>query len=231
VTIGRTLAIRYGIKVSVEAPKWVFPGDTEDVAVADPAYSEQHGNIHYALMKRHAIEVRFSTAENRQPDDVARLLRQVADAANREMPYGYRLDASDGDYALVPTRTRNSNGDLEDVLPLLDRKVTIPLGTRSIAEHANLMAAELSRQTGLHIGCCQSLVAGVPWGMAEVSFEADNKPAREVLKWLILTEQQANSRALSSWHPEYDHWVVLCDGTGAPWCHIEVEGKYSSRCL
>jgi len=227
--IGRTLADRYGISVSVEAPKWAFPGDTEDVAVADPAFSEQHDNIHYDIMKRHAIELRFSTSGNKHPDDVARLLRQVADAANREMPYGYRLDVSGGDYALVPTRTRNSNGDLEDVLPLLDRNVTIPLGTRSIAEHASLMADELSKQTGLHIGCCQALVAGVPWGMAKIRFEADNKPAREVLKWLILTEQQANSQA-SSWHPNYDHWVVRCDGTGAPWCFIEGEGKFSSRC-
>lgn len=228
-TIGRTLADRYGIKVSVEAPKWAFPGDTEDIAVADPAFSEQHDHIHYDVMKRHAIEVRFSTSENRQPDDVAGLLRRVADAANREMPYGYRLDVSGGDYTLVPTRTRNSNGDLEDVLPLLDRSVTIPLETRSIAEHANLMAGELGKQTGLHIGCCQAFVAGVPWGMAEVRFGADNKPAREVLKWLLLAEQQANSQA-SSRHPDYDHWVIRCDGTGAPWCLIEVEGKFSSRC-
>jgi hypothetical protein len=74
------------------------------------------------------------------------------------MPYGYRLDVSGGDYALVPTRTRISNGDLEDLLPLLDRNVTIPLGTRRIAEYANLMADELSKQTGLHIGCCQSVI-------------------------------------------------------------------------
>jgi len=112
-SIGRTLADRYGISVSVEAPKWAFPGDTEDVAVADPAFSEQHNNIHYDVMRRHVIEVRFSTVPgNRHPDDVARLLHQVADAVNREMPYGYRLDVSGGDYALVSTRTRNSNGDL-----------------------------------------------------------------------------------------------------------------------
>lgn len=227
--IGRTLAGRYGINVSVEAPKWTFPGDTEDVAIADPAFSEQHDNIHYQIMKRHAIEVRFSTSENGHPDDVAGLLRQVADAANSEMPYGYRLDASSDNYALVPTKTRNSSGDLEDVLPLLDRKVTIPLGTRSIAEHANLMADELGRQTGLHIGCCQWFVAGIPWGTAEVTFEAENKPAREVLKWLILAEQQANSQA-SGRHPDYDHWAVSCDGAGAPWCFIEVEGKFSFRC-
>jgi hypothetical protein len=177
-------------------------------------------------MKRHAIEVRFSTSGNGHPDNAARLLRQLADAANREMPYEYRLDVSGSDYALVPTRTRNSNGDLEEVLPLLDRNVTISPGTRSIAEHAKLMADELTKQTGLRISCCQSLVAGVPWGMAEVRFEADHKPAREVLKSLILIEQQANSQA-SGRHPDYDHWVVRCAGTGDPYCFIEVEGKSS----
>lgn len=205
--IGRMLADRYGITVSVDAPKWAFPGNTDDVAVADPEFSEQHDNIHYDVMSRHAIEVRFSTSANGHPDDVARLLRQLADAANREMPYEYRLDVSGDDYALVPTRTRNSNGDLEDVLPLLDHNVTISSGTRSIAEHANLMANELAKQTGLHISCCQSLVAGIPWGMAEVRFEADHKPAREVLKSLTLIEQQANSQA-SARHPDYDHWVA-----------------------
>jgi hypothetical protein len=77
----------------------------------------------------------------------------------------------------------------------------------------------------------EMLVAGVPWGMAKVRFEADNTPARDVLKWLILTEQQANSEASSSWHPDYNHWVVRCDGTGVPWGFIEVEGKFSPRCL
>jgi len=145
------------------------------------------------------------------------------------MPYGYRLDASGGDYALVPTSTRNLNGNLENVLPLLGRNVTIPLETRSIAEHAKLMADELSKQTGLHVGCCQALVAGVPWGTAQISFGADNKPARQVLKQLMVAEEKANSES-SATHPYYDHWVVRCDGTGVPWCFIEVESRYSARC-
>src|ERR1700693_3657193 len=57
--IARTLADRYGITVSVEAPRWAFPGDTEDVAVADPVFSAQHGDIHYRIMKRHVVQARF----------------------------------------------------------------------------------------------------------------------------------------------------------------------------
>jgi hypothetical protein len=227
--IARTLADRYGISVSIEAPKWAFPSDTEDVAVADPVFSAQHGHVHYRVMKRHFVQVRFSALGNGLPLDVPGLLRQVADAANKEMPYAYRLDVSGNDYALVPTRTRNSKGELEDAQPLLDRHVTIPPGTRSIAEHAKLMADQLGQQTGLHITCCQSFVAGLPWGLAKVTFEADDKPAREVLKSLIQIEQQANSETPNR-DPDFDHWTISCDGTGAPWCFIEVAGKFTFQC-
>jgi hypothetical protein len=61
-------------------------------------------------MRLHAIEVRFSTSAKGHPDEVARLLRELAEVANREMPYEYRLDVSGSGYALVPTRTRNFQG-------------------------------------------------------------------------------------------------------------------------
>jgi hypothetical protein len=228
-TIGGTLAERYNVRVSVESPVWAFPGDTEDVAVADPEFSMSHGNVHYQVMKRHVVEIQFALNENGRIADVDAALHAVADAANQEMPYSYRLDASDDGYALVPTTTRDSHGDMQDATPLLDRKVTIPPGKRSIAKHAQIMADELSRQTGLHVSCCQAFVAGVPWGMAEITFEANNQPAREVLKALMRAEQPLNVFPAPV-HPDYDHWSVRCDGTGAPWCFIEVEGYYPKRC-
>jgi hypothetical protein len=79
-----------------------------------------------------------------------------------------------------------------------------------------------SQQTGLHINCRQGVGTGIPWGLAEVSFQADDQPAREVLKTLIRLEQ-ANSQSSKGRHPTFDHWALGCDGTGAPWCFIEVE--------
>jgi hypothetical protein len=227
--IGATLADRYGINISVESPQWAFPGDTEDVAIADPQFSAQHRNTHYLTMKRHTLEVGFSPVGNPAPNDVSRLLSQVAEAANKEMPYFYRLDAHNNEYVLVPTKTRSSSGEVEDAQPLLDRRVTIPPASRPIAEHARLMADQLSEQTGLNISCCQTLVAGVPWGLAEVPFQADNEPAREDLRKLIRLEQHENSKAPNR-HPDYAHWTVRCDGTGAPWCSIEVQGRLAHRC-
>lgn len=227
--IGATLADRYGINISVESPQWSFPGDTEDVAIADPQFSAQHRNTHYLIMKRHTVEVGFSPVGNPAPNDVSRLLSQVAEAANKEMLYSYRLDRHNNEYVLVPTRTRTSAGELENVQPLLDRHVSLPAASRPIAEHARLMADQLGEQTGLNISCCQTLVAGVPWGSAEVPFQADNEPAREVLRKLIRLELQENSQAPNR-HPNYDHWTVRCDGTGAPWCFIEVQGRLAHRC-
>jgi hypothetical protein len=114
-------------------------------------------------------------------------------------------------------------------MPLLDRKVTIPDETRMIVEHAKLMTDELGKQTGLHIDCCQSYSAGVAWGTAQIRFGADNTPARVILKSLFAAEREKNAES-SARHPDYDHWVVRCDGTGAPWCFIEAEGKFSARC-
>jgi hypothetical protein len=227
--IGATLADRYGINISVESPQWAFPGDTEDVAIADPQFSAQHRNAHYLIMKRHNVEVGFSPVGNPAPNDVSHLLSQVAEAANKEMPYFYRLDAHDDEYVLVPTKIRSSSGEVEDAQPLLDRRVTIPPASRSIAEHARIMADQLSEQTGLNISCCQMLASGVNWGLAEVPFQAENEPARDVLRRLIRLERQENSQAPNR-HPDYDHWAVRCDGTGAPWCSIEVEGRLAHRC-
>jgi hypothetical protein len=225
--VGATLADHYGIGVSVESPQWAFPADAEDVTIADPQFSARHRNVHYLMMKPHVLQVRFPVAVYTPPTEG--LLRQIVEAANKEMPYAYRLDGHDHEYVIVPTKTRNSAGQLEDVKPLLDRHVSIPAGLRTIAQHASLIADQLSEQTGLHISCCQTIVAGIPWGQAKVRFQANDEPARDVLRKLIGLEQQQNSKA-SNQHPAYDHWVVSCDGTGAPRCFIEVRGAFTSHC-
>jgi len=226
--MGRALAM-YGVSVSVESPRWAFPLDTESVADADPVWSSQHNNAHYLVIKRHWLDLQFVAPKDSTPTDITHLLQQLADAANKELPYAYRLDVNDGEYALVPTKTLDVTGKPVDAQPLLDHHVTIPLGERSIAAHAELMAKQLSQQTGLHVSCCQAVVAGIPWGGQSISFEANDKSAREVVRMLIHFEDLINSQSPSH-HPSYDHYSVNCDGTGAPWCAIEVQSKYSSSC-
>jgi hypothetical protein len=101
-----------------------------------------------------------------------------------------------------------------EITPLLDRRITIPPGTRTIAETANLMAEALSAQTGLKVGCCEGAVAGIPWGMAEITLEVQDEPARIVLKRLV-TEAAVNQ-------PDGDYWLQRCDPLPSTWCFINL---------
>jgi hypothetical protein len=227
--IAFTLADRYGVRVSVESPRWAYPLDTEHVADADPEFSHSHHNIDYLVMKRHALVIRFPVAGDGSIQDVPQVLEQLVSVANRQLPYVYRLDRIGDEYALIPTKTLNAWGNPEDAQPLLDLPVSLAAGLRPIHEHAQLMADHLTRATGLHVSCCQAMVAGVPWGMAEIEFQADNEPAREVLRKLIRLEDQTNSGS-GARHPAYDRWEVNCDGSGAPWCFIEVQRTSAQQC-
>jgi hypothetical protein len=224
-----TLADRYGVRVSVESPRWAYPLDTEHVADADPEFSHSHHNVDYLVMKRHALLIRFPVAADGSIRDVPQVLQQLVSVANRQLPYFYRLDRIGDEYALIPTKTLNAWGNPEDAQPLLDLPVSLPASSRPINEFAHLMADQLALATGLHVSCCQAMVAGVPWGMAEIEFQADSEPAREVLLKLIRLEDQENSGS-GARHPVYDRWEVNCDGTGAPWCFIEVQRTSARRC-
>lgn len=145
--------------------------------------------------------VRFPLTPDGSPQNVRELLAAIVPEANLRSPFAYRLDEVSGAFFFVPTRTRDAQGRSIAMTPLLDRAVTIPPGIRRINESAALMAADLSRQTGLQVSCCQSSVAGYPWGMEEVMFAANNEPARSVLRRL----------GLSHWHMRCDEKFCFID--------------------
>ncbi len=111
----------------------------------------------------------------------------------------------------------------------MDVHVDIPAGVRTAAEDARIMADQLTHKTGIRVSCCQMMVAGVPWGLSKVAFEAHDQPARDVLKKLLELEEPLNATA-GARHPRFDHWVMTCDGTGTNWCAIEVEGSSPRYC-
>ena len=220
-SIANTLAQRFGIVVSAEEPQYQFSEELEDVSKADPRWSAEHPNVHYQVPKRRHIELRFPLSPSGTLLDPTAALRQVVEKANQQTPFGYRLDVDGEFFTFVPTTTRNSSGSVVPAIPLLDRKVTIPSGTRRINEHAKMMADSLSTQTGLRVGCCQTAIAGIPWGMAIVTFEAHDEPARKVLERLIRLNQES-SRVSSR-----NNWMLRCDHE---WCFINLSNVLGAGC-
>ncbi len=219
VSIAETLAQNYGVLVSGEEPISMSPLDMVHV---DAAYSESKAKKNWLVPKRRRFEVRTPAGSSGWPADMHAFIEETVRAANNEMPFGYRLDTNGEFFAFVPTKTRDANGNVIDAVPVLDRKVTIPNGTRPIAESAKMMADQLSAQTGLKVSCCQMLVAGIPWGLEEVPFGAKNHAARRVLEELIRLEQQ-NAGINAHCH----YWTLTCDHG---YCFIDLKTPRDSMC-
>jgi len=179
--ISRKLKSQFGIAVFAEDPVLQFRGDLMERSPKAPPVPAPWG-----------FEVRFPINPDGSPQNVRQLLAAIVAEANLKSPFAYRLDEVGGAFFFVPTRTRNAQGRSIAMIPLLDRPVTIPPGIRPLNESAALMAADLSRQTGLKVSCCESVINGYPWGIEAIIFAADNEPARSVLMRLGLRNWQTS---------------------------------------
>jgi hypothetical protein len=212
-SIANKLAQRYGIIVSAEEPQYLFAGDMEDVSVADPEWSAGHPRAHYLVPRRRRLEIRFPVLSDGSPRDVRQLLQQIAQTANAQLPFAYRLDINGEFSTFVPTRTRNAEGGVIEATPLLDRRITIPSGARSIAQSAKSIGDALSLQTGLHVSCEHW---GNRWGMQETEFGAHDEPARKVLQRLLGLDQELRG-----------YWLLRCDSGS---CFISLESAWGGKC-
>jgi hypothetical protein len=218
--IAQTLANTFGIVISAEDPDLLFTGDLTDTTErALPEWRAAHPNTRVYIPKAWRLQFEFRTHKDETPEDVAGLLQQVVNRANAQSPFRYRLDV-DGEFnTFVPTRTRDDAGGVVEKVPLLDRHIDISAGTRMIAQHGEMLAKALSTQTGLRVSCCQLFVAGIPWGMARVAFEAHDEPARQVLERLIRLDQQSKNPS-----SRY-YWLLDCDPNfvdGPRYCFIDL---------
>ncbi len=212
-SVAKTLAQRYAIVINSEDAEYLYSGDMKDVT-AEVVRTMRPG-LRVFVPKGGHLEVHFPVTPDGSPQDFRGLLQAVIDAANAQFPFAYRLDVDGDAYAFIPTTTRDAQGRVIVLPALLDRKINIALGTRRINEHAKLMTDALSAQTGFQVSCCQVGVAGVPWGMENVAFEARDEPARSVLMRLI-----------RSVRGRY-YYLERCDpvSPGRPkWCFINVQG-------
>ena len=215
-SIATTLAQRFGVLVNAEEPQYQFSGDLQDIPEADPGWSAQHPKVHYRVPERRHMEIRFSILRDGSPSDVEGLMQQVLEKANQQTPFRYRLDVDGEFFSFAPTATRDANGIVVAAMPLLDRRITIPLGDRRISESAKLMADSLSAQTGLRVSCCQGIVASIPWGHSSAPFEAHNETARNVLERLLRLELS----------PPRDYWLLRCD---SGWCSSNVQSLWGAQ--
>ncbi len=187
--VASTLSSCLGVAVNAEDPQYRFLGDLLDVTA--PQWVAQHPDSHSYVAKPVKVEIAFDVSENGSPRDLHGLLQNAAQQVNQLQSniYAYELresvHAKSSSYTFVPTSSRNQTGVLEQVPAFLDQRITIPEQTAAVSSFATSMTRALSDATGLRFDCCQTGVAGQPWGMRSITYHATDQVARTVLEDLI----------------------------------------------
>jgi hypothetical protein len=230
------LVDEFSVVVNVEDPFYVYRDDVQDITTSRGASLGRR----WLIPKAASIEIRIDLRPDGSLQDARQVLVDLVETANAQLPFAYRIERDGDTFTLVPTRTRDEQGRSVEMAPILDRHVTIPLGTRKIFEQVNLLTHALEEQTGFHIACCQTNVGGIPWGSTVVSFEARDEPARSAFLRLVRSEPKGNHLVriepgryhLVPNEPGGYYWHMRCTVSGssdpAPpagtkaWCFINV---------
>lgn len=221
----KKLVDEFGVPINVEDPVYIYRDDVQGAGVAP-------SGRRILTPRASLLEVRLDVRADGTLLDVRKVLRDLVDTANAQLPFLYRIDNDNGVFTLVATRTRNDQGRSVASTPILDHHVTIPPGTRKIIEHVNLLTRALEQHTGVRISCCQAAVGGIPWGSTVISFGARDEPARSALLRLVRSEpgrdrlvrnEQGGAFRLIQSEPgrEHWHWMMRCQPKEA-WCFINV---------
>jgi hypothetical protein len=216
----KTLVDEFRVAINVEDPLY-FYGD--DVQFSHVAASGKRVTVPRASL----LEMRFDLRPDGSLRDVRQLLQDLVDTANAQLPFRYRMDRDGDTFTLVATRTRDEQGRSVDLTPILDRRISIPLGTRRFVEHVNLLTRALEEQTGFHIGCCSGLADNQPG--PPIAFQADDEPARSAFLRLVRSRPVRNHLVRSesgAYHPVRSepggyHWLMKCQ-PGESWCFINL---------
>ena len=187
----RKLVNDFALAVNVEDPFYMNLQDLEEVKPPRPAGS---GN-RLLTPKPSALELRLDLNADGSLRDPRKVVKDLVDTANAKLPFQYRVDTDGTIFTLVATRTRDDRGRSVELNPMLDRQVTVPLGTRTILDHVRLLTEALGEQTGFHFDCCDTAAGASGWGTNIISFEAREQMARSVLLQLIRNAPAAPQQA------------------------------------
>ena len=215
----KKLVDEFRVVINVEDPLY-FYGD--DVQFSHIAASGKRVTVPRAAL----LEMRFDLRPDGSLLDVRQVVQDFVNTANRQLPFAYRIDRDGDTFTLVATRTRDEQGRSIDLVPILDRHISIPLGTRRFVEHVNLLTHALEEQTGVHIGCCTGTAdnqQGPP-----IAFRADDESARSAFLRLVRSRPVRNHlvRSEGAYHlvpsePGGYHWLMRCE-PGESWCFINL---------
>ena len=131
----------FGGAINIEDPAYLRQDDVREVGVV-------HSELRFLVPKASSLEMRLNLRTDGSLQDIGQVVRDLVDTANAQLPFSYRILNDGNVFTLVPALTRDEQGRSIELTSILDRHVTVPLGSRTIFEHVNLLMQTLQQQTG-----------------------------------------------------------------------------------
>lgn len=201
------LEARHGQVITYEDAPYGSPIDINDVTLTERRDLANYppGQAPRVLIPRPGkIEAGYLVARGTgQPDDMAAVVQMLADVhAQNGNPGAFEVRGGDRAWHVVPRRVMAVDGELRDVVPLLDLPVTLADADRNGVQTLEALCAELARLSGHGVQ-----VGTVPLNLlmhhhSRVSCE--NATARDVLAGFLTAV-----RARLSWQLFYDPGAQL----------------------
>jgi hypothetical protein len=213
--VATTLRECLGLAVSSERPFQMYTGDLLDTT--DPKWAAQHLDPSKRVFagKPAKVHVDFQTRADGTASNPEDLLKAVVRELNAQQPYEVEVAMVMRPrftmYALIPHATHDEQGHRIHPHPYMDTPITLPEQRTTIADLAMQMSNQMTQQTGNRFDCCQSFIAGVPWGEMEMQYRASKRPAREVLADLL--EAEGTAEAYSATCEAHQHDFCFIDIT------------------
>jgi hypothetical protein len=201
-----TLEARYGWVITYEDPRFVFPGDIEDVTLSVRRDGRTAPKV--LIPRGGEFNFQYPTARGAAPNE-SRLLQQLLNEYHLTgHPGVFRLAQTDGVFHVIPHESRNSEGRFVTLASLLDARISIPEGDRSAFGMLGLISEAVSKSAAATL-----TVGTVPLNVmmqTRVQGGANNESARTVL----LRTLAASNQKLS--------WKLLCGPGETPECALNI---------
>jgi hypothetical protein len=211
----------YGYAITYEDPLFTYEGDWRDVTTqvrkdldkyppgaAPKVIVPRGGALKLTLPSSHAISA----------ETMATLLQQVVQAQTDTQQGGRFRVERDGDYFhVVPSETRDQNGNWSAQTPLLDVPISLPLQDRDRVDTLQAVGSALKAAVGVSVGI--PLMGGgidSPDHPRQYRLGAENERARDVLMRALTLVGNPKMRMT---------WLMFCDKSG---CAINLTGVPAS---
>jgi hypothetical protein len=169
---------RFSMPVAYEDPRYSFVEDIEQ----DITSSRDLARYPSGLFPQVLIPRKHRLVVEDNPDSL-KVLRSLLEAEARAGVV-FELREMNGMFAVVPSRVRGPDGSFHAETPVLDAKISLPDGERSVMSALHEICAAVTSATGVPVRAGR-VEAGKPLRVRRVRTSATDKPAREVLRSVL----------------------------------------------